>query len=252
AYLYRRHHHHQRKSHPPSPTPPLADSRHCRNLISSQLVETRQHIESPVGPLTEDVELSNPKYVQGDNALLAWHGRLASYWRSSPYLMEEKATDDKKELVDIETYLHGATKSKRKWTKESASAFLKLEPGYFPLELVEGKRKSQGQQVRWKQIKDEEDVFRKYEKGPNKDKNNKVRKESDDEDEEKEEEEEGSDASSAGDYSKNEDFDDDEDDCNDDDGGGDGGGRLLLISAWRVSGYGSLHGRSSYDEWTSQ
>ncbi|KAL9258699.1 hypothetical protein AKJ16_DCAP26144, partial [Drosera capensis] len=129
----------------------------------------------------EDVELPNPKYVQGDNALLAWHGRLASYWRSSPYLTEEKATNGKKELVDIETYLHMATKSKRKWTKESASAFLKLEPGYFPLELVEGVKARVNKKVRWKQIKDEEDVFRKYEKGPNKDKNNKVRKESDDE-----------------------------------------------------------------------
>ncbi|GAB2228050.1 hypothetical protein Droror1_Dr00009880 [Drosera rotundifolia] len=118
----------------------------------------------------EDVELPNPKYVQGDNALLAWHGRLASYWRSSPYLMEEKATDEKKELVDIETYLHRATKSKRKWTKESASAFLKLEPAYFPLELVEGVKARVNKKVRWKQIKDEEDVFRKYEKGPNKEK----------------------------------------------------------------------------------
>ncbi|KAL9251192.1 hypothetical protein AKJ16_DCAP00132 [Drosera capensis] len=118
----------------------------------------------------EDVKLPNPKYVQGDNAL------LASYWRSSPYLMEEKATDDKEELVDIETYVHRATKSKRKWMKQSASTFLKLEPDNFSLELVEGVKARANKKVRWKQIK--------------------VRKESDDEDEEKEEEE-GSDASSA-------------------------------------------------------
>ncbi|GAB2293458.1 hypothetical protein Dimus_027658 [Dionaea muscipula] len=163
------------------------------------------------------VELPDRGNVKGDMALLRWQGRMTNYWKYSPYLIEQKSSE-KNEVVDIEKYSDRA-KPKRRWMRESVSAFMKLERGYFPQELLEGVKSGGIKKAKWKQDSDGKKldmIFDETLQKLKKKQNNKEAtegNESDKEDEDEEEDDQSS-ASTGGDYSQNEDFDDDEDDFN--------------------------------------
>eukprot|EP00262_Sarcandra_glabra_P016363 TRINITY_DN530_c3_g1_i1.p1 TRINITY_DN530_c3_g1~~TRINITY_DN530_c3_g1_i1.p1 ORF type:complete len:209 (+),score=55.71 TRINITY_DN530_c3_g1_i1:256-882(+) len=171
----------------------------------------------------EDVVLPNARAPSEEEiSLVLMKVKLEQYWEASPYYLEEESSKSKSQAEDIEQYC-GEENRKAKRKRDPLPDFLHLSSTYFPVELLQGVKKSRHahRKLRW----DPESDLKKFdllEKLEGDEKHGKVKKEEGNEDEEVGQiEEEDDEYSDDGDYNQNIDFDDDEDDLNMDDGGDD-------------------------------
>lgn len=170
----------------------------------------------------EDVALPDKKCVPLDKDFYYWNNKLQLYFENSAYFVENSASRDN-QPCDIETYTE-STKPRNKMKREALSDYMKLKPGYFPSELVQGVKARPQKKVKWNTDEESENLqslFTKIGKRTNEKRGEKNKEEEEEEDEEDDDEEKEEDYSSGGDYEQNEDFDDDEDDFNVEDDGDD-------------------------------
>ncbi|KMT14580.1 hypothetical protein BVRB_4g073500 [Beta vulgaris subsp. vulgaris] len=167
--------------------------------------------------LFPDIELPDRNNVPEEKRLAVLNYRFRNYFHNSPYNLDETFSEE--ETVDIERY-SDKVKGNSRFGRESLtnSGYLKLEPGYFPLELVQG-TKCRKRKVQWNPKRDLQklDFLEDLEKlQNNEDKKGKKEKEGEDDEQEDEdvEEEEEDEVDSDDDYGKGENFDDDDDDYN--------------------------------------
>ncbi|KAI4332404.1 hypothetical protein L6164_017314 [Bauhinia variegata] len=183
--------------------------------------------QEPLELFPEDVNLPDAKVDEVDvnmKKLLNWNNKLQSYWKASPYLLED-TTLKKSQIIDVPRF-SDKLKQKTTFTRDSLSQVLTLSN--FPKELIQGtKRTSSQKKFRWNPesgIKSLDSLFDKLEKKDqvhmNEDEKDKKEGEDEDEEEDAENEEDDGDLSDD-DYNQNEYFDDDEDDYNDVDDGPD-------------------------------
>ncbi|XP_021772150.1 DNA-directed RNA polymerase III subunit rpc31-like [Chenopodium quinoa] len=176
--------------------------------------------------LFPDIELPDRNNVPEEKDLALRNFKFRNYFQSSPYHLEETFSGE--EAVDIERYSDKVNKKSRFGRCSlSDSGYLKLEPGYFPLELVRGTKFKTRRKVHWNPKRDLqkldvlEELEKKFENEDSKGKKEKDKEGDEDEEEEENLEEEEDDVESDDDYGKGENFDDDEDDYNMSDGGDD-------------------------------
>ncbi|KAL2928317.1 tRNA uridine 5-carboxymethylaminomethyl modification enzyme MnmG [Bienertia sinuspersici] len=162
--------------------------------------------------LFPEIELPDKNNVPEEKGLAVSNFKFRNFFRSSPYHLDETCSGE--ETVDIERY-SDLVNPKNRSGRESLSGcgFLKLEPGYFPLELIRGLKKLDFLEELEKKHENEDTEGKKRKEGEG---------ESDDEEEEEVDQEEEEEIESDDDYAKGEYCDDDEDDFNIvDDGDGD-------------------------------
>lgn len=171
-----------------------------------------------------DIVLPDKSNVPEEKRLASLNYRFRNYFQSSPYYLVETFSEE--EAVDIDRYSNKVNRKSRFGRGSlSDSGYLKLEPGYFPLELIRGTKFTTKRKVQWNPKRDLqkldflEELEKKLENGDSK---GKKEKDEDDEEEEEDVEEEEEDAvDTDDDYAQGETFDDDEDDYNMSDGGDD-------------------------------
>ncbi|KAK9149409.1 hypothetical protein Scep_008166 [Stephania cephalantha] len=176
----------------------------------------------------EDVELPDINNVTEEKNLVYWNWKLQTYWKSSPYYLQEPVSTENQE-TDIERYSdRGKRKSPAK--QDPLSYYMKLTSDYFPLELIHGSNQVQRdpRKVRWNPEAGLQklDFLEKLEQKSQEHgkKGEKEQKDGENEEEEEGIEESEQEFSDDGDYNQNVDFDDDEDDFNIDVGDVDEGG----------------------------
>ncbi|KAK9102251.1 hypothetical protein Sjap_019505 [Stephania japonica] len=176
----------------------------------------------------EDVKLPDTNNVAEEKNLVYWNLKLLSYWKSSPYYLQDPDSSENRD-TDIERYSdRGKQKSLEK--RDPLSYHMKLTSGYFPLELIQGSKqvKHDPRKVRWNPEAGLQklDLLEKLEQKSEEHAKKGEKEQKDGENEEEEEgiEESEQEYSDDGDYNQNIDFDDDEDDFNMDVGDGDDGG----------------------------
>ncbi|CAM0906714.1 unnamed protein product [Alopecurus aequalis] len=159
-------------------------------------------------------EMTCLKPTAEERALIMSYSKFEDFVRTSCYHLEPDVHKKRKDDKEIERFSDKKRKTRSK--REALAAYLKLNSGNFPAELLAGHIKVQpvNKKLRWDKDSDEK-AFEKFEKleAKHKDKENKTEKDGEDEDEEEEEEQEEQE-SSDDDYNQNVDFDDDEDDWN--------------------------------------
>lgn len=166
--------------------------------------------------LFPDIELPDRRNIPRDDEVIRYNVKLRRYFRNSPYCLEETLTDEP-ESMDIERYSDRAKRATR-FGRGSllSSGFLMLQPGYFPVELVQGTKRRVGRKVNWnpKQDLQKLDILEQLEEKRKGQDTSVDEKENDEDEEDEENPEEEEEDSDEGDYDKNMDFDDDEDDYN--------------------------------------
>lgn len=169
--------------------------------------------------LFPDVELPDVKSITEERTLVGCNAMLLKFWKDSPYYLEEHVSK-KSQSMDIERYSDWE-KLKTSAERDALYQNLQLQSHNFPKELIGDARKAHRSAKKMRLNLDaglqKLDVLEKFEKGEEKEGNEKK----DGEEEENTDDEEGelSDQSYSddGDYNENEYFDDDEDDYNVDD-----------------------------------
>ncbi|KNA22607.1 hypothetical protein SOVF_030990 isoform A [Spinacia oleracea] len=170
------------------------------------------------------IELPDKDNIPEEKLLAALNFKFRTHFQSSPYHLMETYSGE--ETVDIERYSDKVSRKRRFGLGRGSlldSGFMKLEPGYFPLELVRGAKFKTKRKVRWNPKRDLgkldflEELEKKSEIEDSKPKK-KTEGEEDEEDEEEVVEEEEEEDDDDDDYGKLEDFQDDEDEFNQSDG----------------------------------
>ncbi|KAL8166293.1 hypothetical protein V2J09_007792 [Rumex salicifolius] len=177
--------------------------------------------EEPFKLYPEDVALPDKKCVALDEDFFRWNNKLQSYFENSAYYVEESASGDN-QICDVERF-SDMSKPRNKMKRESLSDYMKLQPGYFPLELIQGMKARPQKKVKWDTEQGSKSLDNLFDKLAKKDKEKKEDNQGGDEEggDEEDSEENEEDYSSGGDYEQNKDFDDDDDDFNDNDDGDD-------------------------------
>lgn len=172
--------------------------------------------------LFPDIELPDKRNLPKDMEVLQYNNKFRRYFRNSLYYLEDSLSDGitEQENMGPERYSDRAKRGSG-FGRGSllSSGFLMLEPGYFPLELIQGSKRKVGRKVQWnpKQDLQKLDILEQLElkeKHGDQDASNKKEGEEDEEEEEENLEVEEEEDDDDDDYAKGEDCDDDEDDYN--------------------------------------
>uniref|UniRef100_A0ACD5UJS8 Uncharacterized protein n=2 Tax=Avena sativa TaxID=4498 RepID=A0ACD5UJS8_AVESA len=159
-------------------------------------------------------EMTCSKATNEERALIQSTLKLEEFMKNSCYHLELDAPKKKNDDKEIERFSDRKRKTQSK--REPLKSYLKLTPGNFPAELLDGFKQVQSSNKKLRWDKDSVDkAFEVFEKLEEKHKNGENKAEKDGEEEDIEDEEEvEEEESSDDDYNQNIEFDDDDDDWN--------------------------------------